>query len=219
MKQTRYLPVTVIFLLIASATYVFAQEKRAMTIIDFLEIPELQDPQLSPNGEQLIYVLGESDWKRNKIIRHVWRVNMDGTGPFQITNGADGEENPRWSPDGARIAFYSMFRSPYGIYVVDADGDNLKYVVKGLEPAWSPDGTEIAYFGASSDSTGVVITDVDSAEPPRFIIQNGTFPCWSPDGTQIVYTYRLVGIDPTHNSDIFIMSTDGSNNVKLTRRS
>src|SRR5688500_14526995 len=84
---------------------VAAQEKRAMTPIDLSEVPRLQDPQLSTDGRQVLYVLDRPDWKENRRIGHVWRVNADGTGAVQLTHGQRGESSPRWSPDGKRIAF------------------------------------------------------------------------------------------------------------------
>jgi dipeptidyl aminopeptidase/acylaminoacyl peptidase len=82
-----------------------AQAKRPMTLVDVLNIPNLTDPQLSPDGRQVAYVLAKADWTENKRISHIWRINADGTGSVQLTSGKDGETSPRWSPDGLTIAF------------------------------------------------------------------------------------------------------------------
>src|SRR5262245_3127499 len=81
------------------------QTKRVMTLVDLLNVPNLTDPQLSPDGRRVVYVLARADWSANKRISHLWRVNADGTSEMAITSGQDGETGPRWSPDSQTIAF------------------------------------------------------------------------------------------------------------------
>ena len=75
-----------------------AQSKRPMTAIDLLEVPRVLDPQLSPDGRLVLYVVERADWKANRRIGHLWRINADGTGGTQLTYGDRGESSPRWSP-------------------------------------------------------------------------------------------------------------------------
>jgi dipeptidyl aminopeptidase/acylaminoacyl peptidase len=82
-----------------------AQSRRHLTLIDLLNVPRLTDPQLSPDGRQIVYELAEADWKANKRVSHVLRVSTDGSGQVRMTSGA-GEQGARWSPDGSAIAFY-----------------------------------------------------------------------------------------------------------------
>src|SRR5688572_10821746 len=82
-----------------------AQAKRSMTLIDMLDVPQVTDPQLSPDGKQIAFVSTKADWKANLRISHIWRVDLDGGNLIQLTNGTRGESSPRWSPDGTRIAF------------------------------------------------------------------------------------------------------------------
>src|SRR5260221_4005372 len=75
-----------------------AQGQRAMTLLDFLNVPRVSDPQLSPDGSQILFVRSDADWKADKRIGHIWRINPDGSGQVPMTNGAEGETSPRWSP-------------------------------------------------------------------------------------------------------------------------
>src|SRR5260221_11604903 len=79
-----------------------AQGQRAMTLVDFLNVPRVSDPQLSPDGSQILFVRAEANWNANKPIGHIWRINADGTGQVQMTNGGEGESSPRCSTDAKR---------------------------------------------------------------------------------------------------------------------
>src|SRR5687767_1384945 len=137
-----------------------AQEKRLRTFVDSIEQPVLSDPQLSPDGKQVAFVINRADWKANRQISHIFRINADGTGQVQLTFGERGEQSPRWSPDGKSIAFTAR-RDPdtvNQIYVLHADGGEARRITSHAtaagSPTWAPDGKSI-YFTA---------TDAKSAE-------------------------------------------------------
>ncbi len=46
-------------------------EKRAMTLVDMLEIPRVFDPQLSPDGRQVLFYMERADWKAGRRMGHV----------------------------------------------------------------------------------------------------------------------------------------------------
>ena len=100
-----------------------AQSPRPMTLIDVLNVPQLSDPQLSPDGRQILYVLAESNWKANKRVSHIWKINTDGSGLMELTTGPDGESDPRWSPDGKFLLYsQSVDKKPQRILVLPVSG-------------------------------------------------------------------------------------------------
>src|SRR5262249_46076282 len=65
----------------------------------------------------------------------------------RLTNNNSADGDPAWSPDGSRIAFWSNRDGKNEIYVMDADGTNVKRLTNNLAdddgPRWSPDGRKI----------------------------------------------------------------------------
>ncbi len=124
--------------------------KRPMTLVDLLNIPRVGDPQISPDGKTLTFVLATTDWPANQRVPRIWRINSDGTGLRQLVDEA-GAYNARWSPDGSAIAF--LLRG--SVFVVPAAGGTPRQVSKRTGVAdisWHPDGTSV-YFLASDPPT------------------------------------------------------------------
>ena len=134
-----------------------APEKRPMTAVDLLEIPDLETPELAPDGRRALFVLEETDWEANEQVGHVWRVDTGGGEPLQLTRG-DGESSPRWSPDGAWIAFLAKRGEDEQrqLYLLDDRGGEARrltsHPTEVAQPAWSPDGSAL-YFLAEDEKT------------------------------------------------------------------
>jgi dipeptidyl aminopeptidase/acylaminoacyl peptidase len=153
----KYFKHLLLLLLITQASPLAAQQK-PMSIIDFLNIPGLGNPQLSPSGNQFTYELSETDWKKNRQTRHIWRADANGENLIRLTNGENGEGNARWSPDGSKIAFTSK-RAPNEenqIYLINNHGGEAWQLTRHKTAPgniqWAPDGLSL-YFTASEPKT------------------------------------------------------------------
>lgn len=134
------------------------QDLRPMSIVDLIEMPSVGDPRVSPDGSHVLYVRNGADWDTNGTVSHIWRIGIDGAGDVQMTNGEEGESSPRWSPDGATIAFLAnRHESEHTqIYLIATNGGEARALtehptaVGSIE--WSPDGRWI-YFTAQPEKT------------------------------------------------------------------
>ncbi|MBO8152072.1 MAG: S9 family peptidase [Candidatus Marinimicrobia bacterium] len=135
-----------------------ADEKRPMNLIDFLNVPSVSSPQISPDGKYAAFIKEVSDWGENKRVGHIWLVNVSTGRLTQLTNGSGEERNPEWSPDGRTLAFIDKRANDETpqIYLINiAHGEakrltNHPTSVSNIQ--WSPDRKKI-YFLAADEPT------------------------------------------------------------------
>ena len=113
--------------------------------------------------------------------------------PVNLTNNAQDDARPVWSPDGTKIAFESDRVGNNKIYVMNADGTNPVRLAQGDgddgSPTWSPDGTKIAFVSNRDGDSEIYVMNADGTNLVR-LTQNAGIdvdPAWSPDGTKIAF--------------------------------
>ena len=121
---------------------------RPIEINDLGKIKYVGDPQISPDGSTVAYVVTEADIKGKTYHSAIWLSRADGSSARRFTQGTAKDVSPRWSPDGNCLAFLSDRSAKPQLYVMPVHGGeplqltDLKYGV--ADPVWSPDGRSIA---------------------------------------------------------------------------
>ncbi len=120
-----------------------------ITPSDVYKIKSISDPQVSPDGKWVAYVLSTPDSAKDKSNSDVWMISWDGTESVKLTASPDGENHPRWSPDGKYLTFLSSRYETKSsqIWRMDRRGGeaekltDLKYSISDY--VWSPDSKKI----------------------------------------------------------------------------
>jgi len=124
--------------------------RRPMTLEDFWSLKTVGDAQLSPTGATVAYVVGTYDETKDEEHSAIWLADVASGEARQFTSGEAADMQPRWSPDGARLAFVSTrHESKPQVFVIPTDGGEPRRLTShedgATSPVWSPDGARLCY--------------------------------------------------------------------------
>ena len=137
-----------------------------LTVDHYLDWEQVADPQISPDGGQIVYTRRWVNKLEDKWESALWIMNADGSHQRFLIKGSDA----RWSPDGARI-LYLADGEPKGTQVfvrwMDAEGASSQVTRVTETPSharWAPDGKTISFLMLQPDST---LWTISLPKPPE----------------------------------------------------
>src|SRR5262249_27819717 len=183
---------------------------RGMVPGDLTRIQLVTDPRGSPAGRRTAFGVTPLSEARDEYLSNIWIADGGGGAPRRFTAGPRRDLEPRWSPDGSRLAFLSE-RTPKDklqLYVMPADGGEptrLTVLDNGVSSAaWLPDGSRVACVSPVGGQR-----EPDSEEekrksrPARMI-------------TSVKYRFNGEGFIYDRRPHVFVVLTDGAAPVQLT---
>jgi Tol biopolymer transport system component len=166
---------------------------------------------LSPDGTRLVY--SGSDGNLHGMDLSTKQSTLLTEDTFDL--------RPLWSPDGTRIAFSRLTDKGYNVFVMAADGREVRALTDTtdgiLAAGWTPDGQKVIAVTIQGGSDSVQLLDVSggAAQALAFIQQSGdTDVSISPDGQWIAFVDKVLG---RMTPGIFISRLDGSDRRLLVQ--
>ncbi|MFN0179996.1 MAG: S9 family peptidase [Gemmatimonadales bacterium] len=199
-------------LTLAGAFPVASQDHRPLTAADYLELEQAGDPQISPDGKQIVYTRQWVDRVTDQWENALWIMNADGTRHRFLAKGW----NPVWSPDGSRLAYLAVAEQPKGpqVFVRWMDAESAVSQVTRVSEApgslgFSPDGKWIGFTMFVSQETPWT---VDLPAPPP----NAKWVAPPRVVDQLHYRLDRVGFHRGGTNQLFVVPADGGSPRQLT---
>lgn len=183
-------------------------EDGVMTPETLLAFGRISDPQVSPDGQKVLYGVSYTDIAKNRSCRNLFLSNIDGTEPRQITRYASSVSCARWAPDGKSIYFIQdgqIWKAPLGGKTLGARRQ-ISNVPSGISDfKLSPSADRILYISTVPGPVKTP-TDVDPSldKAQAYITEDLMYRHWDHWVTETPRTYiaPIAHIDPEHSTDI-----------------
>ena len=195
------------------------EARRMLTADDLYRVEDVSDPQVSPDGRWVAYVVTMNDRRADEARGAIWMVSWDGSQRLALTSAAQGTGKPRWSPDGRYLAFLA---TPPGatkaqLMLLDRRGGEARQLssVGGDigDYAWAPDGKRLVFT--------MVPSNASSTAPKPIVIDalhfkdDGDGYLWQ-GRVRHLYLFEVdaarseqLTVDPEFNDDLPAWSPDG----------
>lgn len=184
-----------------------------LQLSDVFELEYASSPEISPDGQRIVYVRQFMDIMEDRVRGNLWIMNADGSDARPLTSGNRNDGSPVWSADGQKLLYVSSESGTSQIHCLWLD-DGHSAVISRLPSAprgirWSPDGTQIAF------------SMFVRKKWPRMITLNGKpeGATWAKPATEITdLRYRAdgQGFLTQGNRHLFVLPVDGGTPRQLT---
>lgn len=123
------------------------------TLQDMLHVNTIKNVEISPDAKHVLYVGSKANLSKNAFISRIYKSSTEsGTAEIPLTDDESSSMQPQWSPEGSKIAFISDKSGKRNLYLMDAEGQNVRPLTQSTENVqtyrWSPDGQSIAFVMA-----------------------------------------------------------------------
>jgi len=126
MRRVVLTPCCVLLAVVFAAGFA-AAETHPFTVHDLVAMQRVADPQPSPDGSRVAFVVTTMDLEANKGFKDIWLAATDGSGALQLTTNPDSDFSPRWADDGT-LYFLSTRSGSSQVWRIDLSGGEAQQV-------------------------------------------------------------------------------------------
>jgi dipeptidyl aminopeptidase/acylaminoacyl peptidase len=165
-----------------AASTAAAGAKRALTVDDYFRLKEVVDPQMSPDGKWIAYVVKTASLKDDKNHERIWMIAAGGGNAIAMTAEKVSSSHPRWSADGKYLAFLSAREGGAGddedegksqVWILNREGGEATQLTESAQEVkdfeWAPgsDRLVLVLRDPSRDETEAAKHKEDSKAKPK----------------------------------------------------
>jgi dipeptidyl aminopeptidase/acylaminoacyl peptidase len=152
----------------------------------------MRSPAIAPDNARVVYSFAEGG------LQHLYSVDIQAGNQKVLTS--EGINNwPCFSPNGKQITFSSTRHGNYEIYVMKADGSEVRRLtdspLQDIRPRFSPDGKRIAFTSHRDGNHELYVMNADGSSVRRLTDhpERDDYPAWSPAGGRIAFVAERAG--------------------------
>lgn len=177
----------------------------------------------------------EDDKAKGVRRRYVWdfdahmdifEANPDGSELKRLTDAKGYDAEGAYSPDGKQIVFGSMRTGSMELFIMDADGSNVRQLTKTPNcynggPFFSPDGKRVIFRSdrTEKDRLQLFVINADGTGE-RCLTTKPTWVCWGPywhpDGKHVIYAGADHGTGGRPNYDLYWLNVETGKETRIT---
>jgi dipeptidyl aminopeptidase/acylaminoacyl peptidase len=181
--------------------------KRGFVPEDLWDLRTVSDPQVSPDGSKVAFVVGTPDKEIDKPATRIWVAPADGSSGARPFTAGPEDSAPRWSPDGKWLAFVAERGHGPQLHVVPLEGGEAVALTElsngASQPAWSPDGRQLAFVSKTGEWKKPEDRSAIEKSAPRVV-------------TGLYSRYDGVGWFDVRRSHLFVVGVEGGEPQQLT---
>ncbi|MFQ5652021.1 MAG: prolyl oligopeptidase family serine peptidase [bacterium] len=107
-----------------------AQDTHPFSVHDMLAMERISDPQVSPDGKSIAFVVRKTDLEANRGRTDLWLIGTEGSGLKQLTSHAASDWSPRWARDGKSVLFLSTRSGASQVWQIAVAGGEARQVTE-----------------------------------------------------------------------------------------
>jgi dipeptidyl aminopeptidase/acylaminoacyl peptidase len=189
-----------------------AATPRNLTVDDYFQIRELDEPQLSPDGKWVAFTVTTSCLEEDEVKSRIWMAPTAGGKPVPMTAEEKSVSRPRWSPDGRHLAFLGEVEEEktqvWTLFRQGGDSQPLTRTVQGVTAyEWSPDGRRMVLVLQDPKPEDLEKEDGEQDEektPPPWVI------------TRRQFKQDYVGYLDSRRTHLYVLDVESQKATQLT---